>query len=285
MEGDLILRLLCAVWALGSLASPAGFDQPLSKKTIDLGPSSVSPQTRTKITCYWFARFMVKEVDLGEKGASRLAIVRGSKKDVPDCTRLREKTEIAVNPDDWSGYFKGVKGNLVFFDADDGWNGGTGFAVYDSKTGKKIFDDVALGDLEFSDAQDSGITFRYARVVDGGCIVPKEADACWDKITQRFALRSATAPDCKAGYEKSAQALAKGRCQAQNNDNPDCLAKEIPLARQQTGDASSIVAYPVEIVLGANPTIRAIPGDLQCWPSDSAPQTPAPEARRMTCCC
>ena len=266
----MVLRLLCAVLVLGSVASPAGFDKPLSKKTIDLGGSNVSSQTRTKVTCYWFARFMVKEVDVGEKGASRLAIVRGSKKDVPDCTRLRERTEIVVNPDDWSGYFKGVKGDLVFFDSDDGWNGGIGFAVYDSKTGKKIFDDIALGDLEFSDVQakDSAITVRYSRVVDGGCIVPKEANACWDKITQRFALRSATTPDCKAGYEKSAQALAKGRCQAQNNDNPECLAKEIALARQQTGDANSIVIYPVETMFGANPTTRPLTGDLQCWPSD-----------------
>jgi hypothetical protein len=252
------------------MAWPAGFDKPLSTKTIDLGPSGIAPQARTTITCYWFARFMVKEVDLGEKGAARLAIVRGTKKNVPDCTRLHDRTEVAVNPDDWSGYFKGVKGNLVFFDADDGWNGGMGFAVYDAKTGKKIFDDVALGDLDISDAQatDSGITVRYARVVDGGCIVPKEADACWDKITLRFALRSSTAPDCKAAYEKSAQALAKGRCQAQNTDNKDCLAKEIALARQQTGDANSILAYPVEIVLGANPTIKPVTGDLQCWPSD-----------------
>jgi hypothetical protein len=269
-EGVLALRLLCAILFLGSMAWPASFDKPLSTKTIDLGPSGVAPQARTKITCYWFARFMVKEVDLGEKGAARLAIVRGTKKEVPDCTRLRDKTEMAVNPDDWSGYFKGVKGNLVFFDADDGWNGGMGFAVYDAKTGKKIFDDVALGDLDISDAQatDSGITVRYTRIVDSGCIVPKELGACWDKITLRFALRSATAPDCKAAYEKTAQALAKGRCQAQNTDNAECLAKEIALARQQTGDANSIVAYPVEIVLGANPTIKPVTGDLQCWPSD-----------------
>jgi hypothetical protein len=214
---------------------------------------------------------MVKEIDLGEKGASRLAIVHGTKKSVPDCSRLREKGEIAINPDDWSGYFKGVKGNLVFFDADDGWNGGMGFAVYDAKTGKKIFEDVALGDLEFPDTptktSDAETTVRYIRLVDGGCILPKEEAACWDKIRQRFALVSAV-PDCKAGYENSAQALAKGRCQAQNSDNADCLAKEIVLARKQTGDANSVIAYPVEAAFSANPTVKPIAGDLRCWPSD-----------------
>jgi hypothetical protein len=264
-------RVLCAILAFGSLAWPAGFDKPLSKKTVELGPSTASPQNRAKVSCYWFAHFMVKEVDLGEKGASRLAIVHGTKKSVPDCSRLREKGEIAVNPDDWSGYFKGVKGNLVFFDADDGWNGGMGFAVYDAKTGKKIFEDVALGDLEFSGTptktNDAETTVHYIRLVDGGCILPKEEAACWDKIRQRFALTSA-APDCKAGYENSAQALAKGRCQAQNSDNPDCLAKEIALARKQTGDANSVIAYPVEVVFSANPTVKPIAGDLRCLPSD-----------------
>ena len=267
----MVPRVLCAILAFGSLAWPAGFDKPLSKKTVELGPSTASPQNRAKVSCYWFAHFMVKEVDLGEKGSSRLAIVHGTKKSVPDCSRLREKGEIAVNPDDWSGYFKGVKGNLVFFDADDGWNGGMGFAVYDAKTGKKIFEDVALGDLEFSDTatktSDAETTVRYIRLVDGGCVVTKEADACWDKIKQRFALTGAV-PDCKAGYENSAQALAKGRCQAQNNDSPDCLAKEIMLARKQTGDANSVIAYPVEAMFSANPTVKPIAGDLRCWPSD-----------------
>ena len=267
----MVPRVLCAILALGSLAWPAGFDKPLSKRTVELGPSTASPQNRAKVTCYWFAHFMVKEVDLGEKGASRLAIVHGNKKSVPDCSRLREKGEIAINPDDWSGYFKGVKGNLVFFDADDGWNGGIGFAVYDAKTGKKIFEDVALGDLEFSDTppktSDAETTVRYIRLVDGGCILPREEAACWDKIRQRFALTSG-APDCKAGYETSAQALAKGRCQAQNSDNPDCLAKEIVLARKQTGDANSVIAYPVEAVFSANPTVKPIAGDHRCWPSD-----------------
>lgn len=267
----MVSRLLCAILAFGSLAWPAGFDKPLSKKTVELGPSSAFSQNRAKITCYWFAHFMVKEVDLGEKGAWRLAIVHGSKKSVPDCTRLREKGEIVINPDDWSGYFKGVKGNLVFFAADDGWNGGMGFAVYDARTGKKIFEDVASGDLEFSDTpaktNDAETTVHYSRLVDGGCVVPKEADACWDKIKQRFALTSA-APDCKAGYENSAQVLAKGRCQAQNSDNPECVAKEIVLARKQTGDANSVIVYPVEAVFSANPTVRPIAGDLRCWPSD-----------------
>jgi hypothetical protein len=76
-------------------------------------------------------------------------------------------------------------------------------------------------------------------------------------------------PDCNGGYEKSAQDLAKGRCQAQNADNPQCLAKEISLARQQSNEANSVIAYPVEVtVLSAGVSIKSTGEDLRCWPSD-----------------
>ncbi|HJX83395.1 MAG TPA: hypothetical protein VJ723_03530, partial [Candidatus Angelobacter sp.] len=72
------LRLLLAVLALScvsSLSWAGTFDLPLSKKVVDLGRSESSPGRRAKVTCYFFAHFMVKEVDMGEKGADRLAIV------------------------------------------------------------------------------------------------------------------------------------------------------------------------------------------------------------------
>ena len=269
------LRLLFSIFALSSLAFAGTFDKPVSTRVVDWGPSRSNPagrnpkdQTRAKVTCYYFSGFMVKEVDMGEKGAERLALVPIRKHEPHTCSRLRDVGEKDINSDDWSGYFMGVKGRLVFFSADDGWNGGVGFAVFDIKSGKKVFDDVALGDLDFPDAGGSDVSVRYTRVVDGGCVIPKEQAACWEKIQQRFALNRAAAPDCKAGYEKSAEAMAKGRCQAQDDDNAECLAKEISLARQQSNDASSIIAYPVEVTLGTNVSIKPAGGDLRCWPSD-----------------
>src|SRR5262249_20801476 len=114
---------------MSTLAWAGSFDKPVSQRTVNLGGSNSTTQGHAKVTCYFFSTFMVKEVDLGEKGASRLSIVPSSKKNPPACSRLRDQAEKVVNPDDWSGYFKGVKGNLVFFDADDGVNGGMGFAV------------------------------------------------------------------------------------------------------------------------------------------------------------
>ena len=269
------LRLLFSIFALSSLAFAGTFDKPASKKVVDLGPSRSNPpgrnandQTRAKVTCYYFSGFMVKEVDMGEKGAERLAIVPVRKNEMHTCSRLLDPGERKISSDDWSGYFMGVKGRLVFFSADDGWNGGLGFAVFDSRTARKIFDDVALGNLDFSDAG-TNTSFRYTRVVDGGCIIPKEQSACWDKIKSKLALGAASMPDCNGGYEKSAQDLAKGRCQAQNADNPQCVAKEISLARQQSNEANSVIAYPVEVtVLSAGVSIKSTGEDLRCWPSD-----------------
>jgi hypothetical protein len=266
LEVAVALRLLVVVLALHSFAWAGSFDQPVFKRTVDLGPSKSSPGARTKVTCYFFSSFMVKEVDLAEKGASRLAIIPGKIKD-HTCSRLRDEGEKEINSDEWTGYFKGVKGDLVFFDADDGWNGGMGFAIFNARTGKKVFDDVALGPLQIATGGDKAVTLAYTRVVADDCVIPKD-QACWGKIKQKLALQSASVPDCKAGYEKSAQEIAKGRCQAQKADNAQCLAKEITLARQQANDSPSVISYPVEVLLGPEAVIKPVAGDLGCWPAD-----------------
>lgn len=268
------LRLVFGILFMSCLAvaaKAASFDRPLFTKTVDLGASKSSPGTRAKVTCYFFASFMVKEVDMGEKGAERLAIVPVANHKEKDhtCSRLRDPGEKEINADEWTGYFKGVKGDLVFFDADDGWNGGMGFAVYSAKTVKKIFDDVAFGRLELSDGPDKAVLVHYARVVQGDCILPKEPGPCWAKTSRKLELEGASAPDCKAGYEKSAQELAKGRCQAKHADNDDqCIAHEISLARTQTNDAPSVFSYPVELVLSPAPALKPASGAVQCWPAD-----------------
>lgn len=262
------LRLLVCMLAWTSLAWSASFDQPVFKKTVDLGPSRSGSGTRARVTCYFFPHFMVKEVDMGEKGAERLAIVPVGKSKTHTCSRLRDEGEKAIDSDEWTGYFKGVKEDLVFFDADDGVNGGTGFAVFNAKTGKKVFEDSALGPLEFVNSQEKSISVRYTRVVEGGCVVPKDQGACWETIKKKLGLDGASAPDCKNGYEKSAQALAQGRCQAQKAGDSQCLAKELPLARTQSGDSPSVIAYPVELVLDANPVLRPVGGEVRCWPAD-----------------
>jgi hypothetical protein len=262
------LRLLLIVLALVSFSCADSFDKPLSKKTVDLGPSPASSETRAKVTCYFFAKFMVKEVDMGDKGAARLAIVPVARGVVPGCTRAQGKTEKVISPKEWTGYFKGVKNDFVFFDADDGVNGGVGFAVYDAKTGTKVFEDSASGPLEFEASQDRQLSLRYTRVLDGECAVPKEKTACWDRIKEKIGSESVPMPDCEKGYEESAQSMAKDRCEAQSTKDFDCLGKQLKLAREQWSDASSIISYPVAVVLGPHPVIQPVAGGTKCWPAD-----------------
>jgi hypothetical protein len=260
---------------LTAVASADSFDKPLRKQTVVLSPASKSipPDPAVKASCFFYADFMVKQIDAGEVGSESLSIVP-LKKGVPAaCSRKRSAGEIVIDPKDWSGYFKGVKDRMVFFSGDDGVNRGMGFAVFDSTTGKKIFDDVAFGPLEFPDLHHPHLTLRYTRVADGGCNMLKDQVVCWSKIKSNLGSDLAE-PDCKKAYEKSARELAEGRCQAEgkNKDlvkaSAACVAKELPLATQQTSEASSVIAYLVEVDLSPQPAIRPVARPTQCWPSD-----------------
>ena len=152
-----VLRLLVVVLALASLSCADSFDKPLAKKTIDLGPSRSTPKTHAKVTCYFFSSFMVKEVDLGEKGAARLSILPTTKGTASACTRSQAKSEKVIDPKEWTGYFKGAKNNFVFFDADDGVTGGVGFAVSGACVGTEFVAVlIASGEARFSAARAAG---------------------------------------------------------------------------------------------------------------------------------
>jgi len=258
--------IVCAL-LLTTCSWTASFDRPLSTKIVDLGPSEYSSGSRARVRCVFFAGFMVKEVDLGEKGASRLAILPGAKARGTRCKQAQDKSELVINPDEWSGYFKGVRNGLVFFDADDGVNGGMGFAVYEAKTAKKIFSDSAVGDLQFAERPDNLVAIRYTRLIQVDCVLPTDPPACWERVSKDLGLVK-PAPDCKAGYEKSAQALAKGRCEAQKGADAQCIEEETALARKQTDVSPSVIVYPAEVVLEGTPVAKPLAGDLRCWPAD-----------------
>lgn len=119
----------------------------LRKKTVDYGPSPFYDplqNVRVLLTCFHLPSFVVKQYDEGQKRAEWLAILPIEKENVPDCTRTHEAREKVIKKGAaWSGYFKGVKDSLVFFNADDGNGGALPFVVYDSATGAEVFDDSA----------------------------------------------------------------------------------------------------------------------------------------------
>lgn len=245
------LVVLC-VPVFASVGRIGSFDAALKKKVVYFGPSPYYPggNVRVKLSCYFYPTFMVKEFDEGQKGAEWLAIVPIEKR-MAECAQPHAPGERVIEKAEWSGYFKGAKGNLVFFDDADGTNRGLPFVVYDSRTGRKIFEDSAYDSriedknvgtslfnrLQVSSAQGRPVSLRYLRVVEADCDLHREKASCWEQVKRKFELKTPQMPFCR-GYE------------------------HIPSRWE------SAVAYPVEVFLFPQPTIKTIAGPVKCWPVD-----------------
>ena len=259
-------RLILGLLLLASLSWGETFDKPVRKQRVDLSRTPNQLTDRARVTCYFFPNFMVKEVDMGEVGAERLGIVPVKPRSTGKCVRARSKEEIVIPAEQWSGYFMGVKKDYVFLSGDDLWNSSSPFAIFDSKTGKKLFEDSAK-EISFVTRPDQTIAMRYLRVVSDDCFILKDA-VCWPRMAAKYGLDNAAAPDCRKGYEASAESMAKGRCAAQHAPVAACLKKERPLALKQALDSPSVISYPVEVELGATPSAKPTGAAVGCWPAD-----------------
>lgn len=238
----ILCALFCAALLLPALAARAeSFDTPLHERTVELGRTQ---NGQSKLTCDYFASFMVKQLDQGEEGASWIAIVPARAGHLPVCTQSHAATEKVIPGHDWCGYFQGAKQDYVFLNACNAYNGGMDFAVYDARTGTRIFQDTAVdSDAEgphFSRAPDGKLTLLYSRIAVFACTLPKEQAACWTQIEGKLGLDNVPAPVC-ISYEK-----------------------------QMSG---SVVAYPVEVPLSSTPDLRTpqahpVAGQIRCWPPE-----------------
>lgn len=210
--------LVFPLWISAQNAPPPSaatrtFDTPIQRKVVDLGPSRSNmpgvQSIRIKLSCYYFRNFMVKQYDTGEKGAEWRAIAPVTKTSQAACSDSHGLGENVIDGQEWSGYFKGAKENLVFFDADDGANGGLAFAIFDAKTGKKIFEDSAyesrmwnhktgsgpFNHLRVDRAEDGSLRLRYLRVTETDCDLHREKAECWERVKTKLRLKR----DCDAG--------------------------------------------------------------------------------------
>ena len=233
------------------LTSP--YDVPLRKDITDLGPSSSNPpgerRIRITLSCYLFPKFMVKEYDEGEKGAAWIGMVLTPTPVSSACGTSHVAGEKVIGADEWCGYFRGAKQNLVFLVACDGANGGLPFAVYDARTGKKIFEDSAYDSSMWKDAptlshfdrlqvlggKDQPLILRYLRVIRADCDLHSKDASCWGKVAAELHLHENGPPVCR-GYENI----------------PD--------------RTDSVLAYPVEISLSTEPSPKNVSGPVLCWP-------------------
>jgi hypothetical protein len=271
------MKTIAVLFFVGLLAAPAAmaakpvssvFDPPQDTQKRAL-PAGKGAQKAT-LTCSYYAHFMVKQVDEGELGAAQLSIIPSDPSHKPACQRANLPSEKILNAKDWSGYFKGVKGDYAFFDAEDGVNGATGFAVFSTPELKKALEDSALGELQSAVADGTTLTLRYKRSFAGDCSVPHDGAACWTKIAGALGLPADAPPDCASGYLKAKNELAKGRCEAQSKCDAGCLAgalKEIDA--QHWDQAPSVLVYDAEtIVRAGQATTTPLGGERACHPSD-----------------
>ncbi|MDO6965670.1 hypothetical protein [Rhizobium alvei] len=219
----------------------AHFDQPITVDSQDLPPDSANPDMSPVVSCYRFADFMIKEVDLGEKGAAKLAILP------PKAACQKDDPAEKLISGDEAGYFLGAKGKFLFFQAADGWNGGLPFAVYDSQSAKRLFSDSFEGE-DFVNIVTDGtkLTIDFRRVHTASCTMMPDNAACIDMVKKETGLGEGIAvPDCKASYDEEMKRT------------PD-YAKEI-------GELPSVISYQAKLVFdGTKATVTPEAGETAC---------------------
>jgi hypothetical protein len=250
-----VVKVLALVLIAASLSVPATaraksehFDKPKDTQVVDLPADPANPQAKPKRTCTYYTDYLVKEVDLGEVGASELSIA-AFHGEPPKCDKTI-KHEAIIDPDIWSGYFSGAKADFVFFDAEDGWNGGMPFAVFSTTTGHKLFSDTRKGDgYNTIEAVNGGLVVHYRRVWLAPCSLMVSTKACWKKIAAATSLPEAARPDCSAAYKKEMERTPK-------------FASDIP-------SLPTVISYEAEARYeGGKLNITPGPGKVECWLSD-----------------
>ena len=245
------LSLALCLILIAQTESADSFDTPLKTTVLDFGPPPdfLGGDDPIKVSCYFYPTFVVKEYDAGSIASQWHEIIPVKKGAIPACTRKDGTGKMIV--DSAGGYFRGVKGNLIFINAYDGFDGEFGFSVHDAATGRKIFEDaihepftseekLALSPFDrfrFAATQDGRLYLRYLRIAGAGCDLHFERAPCWEKARKILGLASAQMPACGGN---------------------DDASYRVP----------SVIAYPVEVNLFPHPTIKPIDGPVRCWPED-----------------
>jgi hypothetical protein len=225
---------------------PTPFDAPITIDADPLPADKANPDAQPQVNCYRFPGFMVKEVDLGEKGAEKLAITPQN----AACKRDAAKDEKVVK-DDIAGYFLGVKGNFAFFQGSDGWNGGMPFVVYDAKTMKRLFEDSFEGeDFHSIDTDGTNLTLNFRRSYTADCSLYLDGGDCAARLRKMIGLGGiAKIPECGPAYE------------AEKKRTPD-YAKEIE-------QLPSVISYEAVLKFdGKMVNVSPLAGDTGCHVPD-----------------
>ena len=262
-QASLRMRYFCFLLLLCLLVEPVAaretgdfFDKPLSKNVVVLPPDAEFPYGETTVNCYYYDKFMVKEVDRKEKGADKLSVMPIDSARMPSCNRT-DSDEIVVK--EWSGYFAGVKNRYVFFASDDGYNGAMNYGVFDGQTGAQLFTfQVEMGranppfgktvhSIAFSN---NALTILYRRAYLGECSLYDGGARCWNSLKRKLDFSNGTPPpDCLQAYKAE--------------------QKRTPKYASTVMKVPTVIGYEVKLIY-ASGKVSMInqPGTLSCWLTD-----------------
>jgi len=217
------------------------FDMPLKTTVLNIAASSHSgvsgKREPSQLRCFAYPNFLIKEFDEHELGDTSISIAYSRDSSSLPCSREKLSSEKEYR--DWNGYFSGVKGNLVFIDGAETFNGGQPFLIFDAVSGKKLFEDswaANKGSRFHIDSGPEGLTMRYTRIEIMGCSLQRSGLQCWNLIRHNTGLNEQSPPKC---------------------DNPGAYTAP---------NADSVISYPAEISL-KDFTIRPLrdAGKISCW--------------------
>ena len=270
---------LTAVLALGvthlSRAAEV-YDAPLRVQHVRLPADPSNPDTRREVVCWSYPNYMVKQVDFGEVGAERLAILPAAAGKMRACREPKEADEYAIPVEVWSGYFAGTKGGFAFFNGEDGVNGGDAFMVLRIADKKKLLEDVVDQGFESMEVRAGAVQVRYRRVYSAACSVETAGASCIDAVAKATGVSKASLAICSNGYRAAKETLAAERCKSRSKKDQQCVARELDLIGKQKWDAvPSVITYEVELELregSAEPAqssaAKPLGDALRCYPAD-----------------
>lgn len=247
----LALTLFSALCCMSAAQAAARFDPPLSHEHLPLARDPVNPQAEAWLDCIEHPGFVVKQVDRGEVGAERLAIIRlAPRQKAPACTVAPARGERTIPESAGAGYFKGVKGRFVIFEGTDSSNGGSYLIVYDAPGFRKLHEalSVDLDEVELLEGSPANpiLRLRYTALHQADCSLRQDEAGCWAVIRRLTGLQG-EAPDCAAAYKPQEDALP-------------------PERRQEVVAYPSLVEYPVEVLIDPRGRVerKILPGKVSC---------------------
>ena len=267
-------RILFGILALAPLtvahaADLAAYDRPVRSSRVGLGPAETVPPQDKEVRCTYFPTFMVKEIDEREVGAAQLSLLPVAPgQPAAPCQEANLPGEQVIDPESWSGYFAGAKGDYAVFSAGDGVHGGLGFAVVRPPSAKILYSAVAKGGLRFGVADGGRTMLTFQAIHAGTCSVATKGAACANQVGREAGIAPPDVAVCKRSYAEAKRIDAREWCKYNHPENPGCAKTRLG-KMSEWDDSPTVVSYPVEVSLtGSLARERPAGAATGCWPAE-----------------